>query len=110
MIEFKLTDLAKRHKMTIDECVGDIKHFASPQNETPLREQLNKWYQHGGGWCPMEGFELKNKETHEIQYPEDAPLLPLATAQFRNQTICVYPYAFVAIFEQDGSFEIARMD
>ena len=110
MIQFKLTDYAKKYRLTLEDCVSDIKYFASEQNKQPLSEQLNKMYQHGGGWRPVEGFQITNKETFELTYPEDPPLIPLATAKFRNQTICVYRYAFVAIFEEDGSFQIARMD
>lgn len=110
MIHFKLTELAKRHSMSIEDCVGDIRYFAAEQNDKPLREQLDEMYQHGGGWRPLKGFQLKSEKTFQIEYPEDPPMNPLAIAKFRDQLICVYEYAFVAIFEPDFSFEVARMD
>ena len=43
---------------------------------------------------------------------EDAdPLLsPLALTKFNDELILIYPYAYVAIVQQNGSFEVSRMD
>lgn len=110
MIDFKLTDIGKKHYSDVYDVVGDIKYFASEENtEESLVEQFDRMYSHGGGWNPLDGFEL-NKDTGAIKYPGDPEMPPLATAKFRNQTVNVYQYAFVAIIEEDGSFEVARMD
>ena len=91
----------------IDDIIGDIKFFASEGIDIPLKEQFDKNYSFGGGWNPMEGFTMKDTC---LIYPNDPPLKPIAKASFRNQTIYVYNYAWVAIVEKDGSFEASRMD
>jgi hypothetical protein len=35
---------------------------------------------------------------------------PLACFVWREETIFVYLYGYVAIFQTDGSFEVCRMD
>lgn len=61
-----------------------------------------------GGWSPFKGFEV-NPETHSITYPGDPEYLPLAFAKLREETIWVYPYAWVLV-ERNGKCEISRMD
>lgn len=103
MLQFtRLADLP------INEVVGDIKYFASQELDVPLRDQFNAAYSFGGGWNPFEGFEML--EDKSLKYPEDPPLRPLAVASFRNQKVYAYSYGWVAIVEEDGTFEVSRMD
>ena len=106
MLQFtRLADLP------VNEVVGDIKYFASQELDAPLRDQFNAAYSmvsFGGGWNPIEGFEML--EDKSLKYPEDPPLKPLAVASFRNQKVYAYSYEFVAIVEEDGTFEVSRMD
>lgn len=107
MINFKLLDQARKYGLEIESVVGDIKYFANESDERPLREQFHERYSFGGGWQPIKGFTMKDSY---ITYPGDPSLKPLASALFRDQTIYVYPYAWVAIVEKDGTFEVSRMD
>lgn len=93
------------------ESLGLIPMFLSLDDPAPAREQFDGNYAHGGGWQPMSGWHLD--EDFTLSYrdePADPPLSPLAIAEFRDETILVYPYAWVVILQQDGSFEISRMD
>lgn len=108
MIKFNLTEYSKKHNIPIESIVGNIKYFANEDDPIPLREQFHKNYSFGGGWNPFEGFKM-NKDK-DLIYPDDLPLYPLATAKFRNQEVVMYQHAWVAIVEEDGSFEISRMD
>ena len=58
----------------------------------------------------MKGWEVTDERTYKIKYPEDPALLPVAMADLREELICVYPHAWVGIFQKDGSFELARLD
>jgi hypothetical protein len=71
-------------------------------------EQLDAWYQHGGGWRDFEGFELLDNDS--IAYPGDEPLRPLAATYLRDEHILLYPGSWVAVVQPDRSFRISRMD
>lgn len=90
------------------DLVGYIPEFLSPDDPRPAKEQFNDAYAHGGGWNPMEGWELL--PLRRLKYPGDPPLKPVAELILRDETILVYPHAWVAIVQADGSFEVARMD
>ena len=92
------------------ETLGLIPMFLSTDNSLSAREQFHNNYAHGGGWQPMSGWTLDKDLTLHYQDDEDPPLLPLAATKFNDELILVYPYAWVVIAQQDGSFEISRMD
>jgi hypothetical protein len=89
--------------------VGFLPGFLVDDDPRPVREQFNERYAHGGGWRPQEGFKADG-ETPTLLYPGDPPLKPLACMVFREETIFIYPYGYVAIFQPDKSFEVCRMD
>lgn len=90
------------------EVLGIIPEFIDDTDPRPLREQFNAKYI--GGWYPMQGFTLIDQETGVIQYPGDPPMKPLAWTVVGKERFFLYQYAFVGIFQEDGSFEVARMD
>ena len=91
------------------DAVGIISQFLSEHDPRPAREQLNKGYAHGGGWRPFKGFNLDLK-SRALKYSGDPAYYPLAYATLRDESIFIYPYAWVAIVQLDGTFEVARMD
>lgn len=108
MIRFEKTEYVS--SMTpIEHIVGDIPTFGYEADERPLKEQFNERYSFGGGWRPFEGFVF-DKETKSLTYPGDPTYYPMARGSFRNQFVYVYQYGWVAIVEEDGSFEVSRMD
>lgn len=91
------------------EALGFIPSFLSERSPDPARTQLDEAYAHGGGWRPFEGFVM-NPSNHSIKYPGDPAYFPLASITLREETIIIYPHAWVAIVQPDGTHEIARMD
>lgn len=92
-----------------EDMLGYIPSFVSDTDKRPLREQLDSAYRHGGGFRPMEGWTF-TPETASITYPGDPALKPVAAASIGDETLFVYPHAWVAIVDKDGNFQIARMD
>jgi hypothetical protein len=88
--------------------VGFIPTFLDEDDPRPAREQFQERYQ-WGGWHPQDGFTTRGGRP-TLYYPGDPPLHPLACMAFRDEVIFVYPGAYVAIFQPDGSFEACRMD
>lgn len=100
------------------DMLGLIPHFLHPDDPRPAKEQLNARYAHGGGWQKLFGFEGRwqepqsegDFETLHLNYEDDPELSPLWMIRFGNERVFIYPHAFVAIAQDDNSFEVARMD
>lgn len=103
MIKFEILD----PRMTEDH-LGLIPMFFDEQDPRPAREQAHESYAHGGGWYRFHGFEMLPDGS--LQYPGDPAMQVLATAKLRDETINVYPSAWIAVVQSDGSFEVSRMD
>ncbi len=93
----------------ITEQLGLLPYFIDPQDPRPAREQLDANYQHGGGWLPVAGF-TRDPKSGDLKFPGDPSLSPIAFMRLRDEMVVFYPFAFVAIVQKDGSFEVARMD
>jgi hypothetical protein len=104
LIHFTMLD----HRATQDD-LGFIPMFLNPRDTRSAKEQFNTAYAHGGGWRKFEGFTMRASD-RAIKYPGDPAFKPLAEGKLRNETILVYPHAWVAIVQPDGTYEIARMD
>lgn len=102
MIQFEML-----HPQMTPEYLGNIPYFFSKEDPRSAREQINDNYPFGG-WQPFKGFELGEDNT--LVFPGDHKLVPLAQAKLREETICFYRSAWVAIIQPDGSFEVARID
>ena len=89
--------------------LGWLPSMVDRSDPDPAAVQFHKRYGHGGGWRPIEGFK-KLKSPGHIQHPGDPPMKPLFMTRLRDEVIYVYRYGFVAVFQPDGSFEVARMD
>jgi hypothetical protein len=92
----------------IHDRVGVIPSFLHEEDPRPARQQFDDRYRHGGGWNPVNGFEMKRNG--HLRYPGDPPLQALAYIKLRKELIIVYEHAFVAIIQPDETFEVARMD
>ena len=94
-------------RCTVDH-VGFIPGFLDLDDPRPAAAQFEERYVHGG-WRAQDGFKTGNQR-FTLHYPGDPPLRPIAVMQLRDEKIFIYPYAYVAIFQPDGSFEACRMD
>ena len=93
----------------VPDNVGLLATMIDEANTNKAAKQFDDNYQHGGGWRNFTGFKL-DTETMELTYPGDPPMLPVAMTTLRDETIYVYPYAWVVILQPDQSFEVSRMD
>ena len=85
---------------------GYIPTFLDANDPRPAREQFASRYI--AGWLPFQGFKLL--KNNSLKYPGDPALPPIASAMLRNELICIYRHAWVAIIQADRSFEVCRMD
>lgn len=96
------------HPKMTPEGLGLLPDFFSTSDPRPAAEQLNENYSHGGGWSPMPKWT--HLGDHIIQYPGDPALAPLAMSRLRKETLILYRHSIFGIFQEDGTFEIGRVD
>jgi hypothetical protein len=98
-------------KATADH-LGFLPGFLSEADPDPAAKQIDKHYQHGGGWRGAGGASQWqfNPHTFALKYPGDPAMMPLAFSELRSEKIFFYDYAFVLILQPDGAFEISRVD
>ena len=94
-------------RMRLD-MLGYIPGFLSEADPAPAAEQIDRNYR--SGWFPTIGAKCRLDADGTLHYPGDPPLRPVACTQLRDEMIFVYPGAFVAIVQPDGTFEVARVD
>lgn len=90
------------------EHLGFLPFMVDENDPDDAITQFDKNYVHGGGWRDYNGFEMESDGT--LICAEDPPLHPLAQTRFRDETIYVYQYAWVAVRQPDGTYRVARMD
>ena len=79
-------------------------------SETPVVEQVNERYAHGGGWHKFDGFTY-NREAKTLQYPGDPVYRAFAKAVINDkETVLVFDHAWVLIDRGGDDWEVARMD
>ncbi len=100
-----------------DDFLGLIPDFLDSADPRPAAAQIAENYAFSGGWKPMAVWELTpdnpvdyDETGPAIRYPGDPPLHAIAKARLREERIYVFPHAWVAIVQPDGTFEVSRMD
>ncbi len=103
-------------KATLDH-LGIVPHWLNPNDDRPAAQQIDSHYQHGGGWRPMRGFELRDRARGVLVFPvkdpedgEDEVFEPFAAMMFGREMIFAYRHAIFAIVQPDGSFEVGRLN
>jgi len=97
-----------KHPKATPEMLGFIPQFLNEGDTRPAKEQLDSNYGHGGGWSTFTGMTML--PNGNLSYPGDPPYELLAETRLRDEVIRFYNYAWVAIIQPDGSFEVSRMD
>jgi hypothetical protein len=95
------------HPDTTIETLGHLPELLIENDPRDAKTQFNERYSYGGGWQKMEKFAAFGYVLH---YPGDPELHPIAVIEFRDEKIFLYPASIIAVFQPDGSFEVARMD
>ncbi len=105
-------------RATLDH-LGLIPEFLDEDDPRSAAEQIADRYAHGGGWLPLPGWQLRQDKfiIYPTNSPEDRPeFYPcyfetiLHPDSPKPEIIRVYPYAWVAVIQSNGSFEVARLD
>ena len=98
-----------KHPQVTAELLGIMPFFFSEDDPRPARDQLDENYQHGGGYRPLHGWEMRPDGT--IKYPgDDRPPRLLAEAKLRDETLRFFESAWLCIIQPDGSFAVTRVD
>lgn len=92
-------------KATLEDW-GFIPFFLIPDDPRPMKEQINERYQ--SGWHSIKGFVKEREDC--LKYPGDPLLKPMAEIQLRSERLVLYSHAICAIFQPDGTFDVARLD
>ena len=92
-----------------EDILGLLPEIFRADDDRPAVEQANDRYAHGGGWFPQTGWTIE-PGTGIAHYDGDPPFQPLCVAKLHDEMIIVYPHAYVAILQEDGSYQMARMD
>lgn len=102
--------IAKPARKYHHELLGLLPFIFREDDPRPAAEQANERYAHGGGWQPFGGFTLGQED--EILYPGDTAFRPFARLRLplSSETILVYPYSWVVVKNDDGGWEVCRMD
>jgi len=99
--------------------LGFVPRFFHVGDDRPASEQLEERYAHGGGFRPMEGFELDlNREAplaSRIIYPadEDGPEEVYRAVSYTligNELLIMFESSWLGIVQPDGEFAITRVD
>ena len=107
---WEVTEQGRERGFDILEGLGFIPTFISANSEDGIAKQIDNNYQHGGGWRHYDGFKMGSQHELISQYPEDPPLFPLAIGTLRGEKLYFYDYAWCAVVQEDGTFEVARID
>lgn len=96
--------------MKFPELWGMIPNFIDPASEEPLKDQLDRSYI--CGFKHQEGFTLRELSdgTYHALYEGDPPQIEVDRWEVCGQLLVLFPYAYVAAIEADGSYAVARMD
>jgi hypothetical protein len=102
-----------KHPKAHPDMLGYIPTMIHDTDPRPAREQFDEAYGHGGGWNSFQGFTML--QNGNLLYPDDPPVqllfeTVLHASTPRRETIRFYDFAWVAIVQEDGSFDISRMD
>lgn len=90
------------------EHLGLVPYWFDSEDKRTVRELIETYYQHGGGFRNIDGCTMAENQT--IKYPGDPRMKPLAKMQHGDELVLMYDYAILAIVQPDGTFQVTRVD
>lgn len=102
-----------RHRdgLALDACLMDacglIPHFLQDDDLTMVGS-LNLRYEFGGAGDGKSMAKIDERGVHT--YPSDPPQYPYMKIERGEETMWIYPRAFIAIHKADGTWHHARID
>lgn len=98
-----------KHPLMTHAALGYLPDFFDLDDPRPAKEQLHERYAHGGGYHPMKGKSFIMGDSW-IKFPGDELFPLLAEAKLHKETLRFYYGSWLAIVQEDGSFEVCRVD
>lgn len=95
------------HPRATRQHLGYIPLFFDERDARSAKDQINERYIFGG-WQPFTGPTLD--ENMAMCYSNDPPQPALAVIRLSTERVFIYPHAFVAIVQANGTAEFARLD
>jgi hypothetical protein len=96
-------------RLAMIENIAPLFGMLNDDDPRSARDQLDAHYRHGGGWNPFKGHTLNRDNT--LSYPGDQSMRPVAMTMLHDtELVIVYECAWVAIIQEDRTFEVCRMD
>ena len=105
----------------VRQVLGAIPTWIKADDPTPITEQINRNYLHGGGWDKFDGFEVRLNEDNMycIKYPGDPEyreiargyITRLSGASIDMLIFFQHSWVMAVTFDENGEHhEIARID
>lgn len=93
-----------------------LPRFLSNDDPRSARDQINANYI--SGWNAFAGFELAKMKNlagqslhlYCLRYPGDPAMKERSRATLRNEMVVLFDYDWIAIIQEDGTYEVARCD
>lgn len=98
------------HPLANINMLGYVPLFLMQSDQRRASEQINERYVYGG-WHPSPGMPWSwDAKTYDLRFPGDPMFRPIAKYVLRDEVILLYPSAITLIGQQDGTFEVSRLD
>lgn len=101
------------------EHLGFLPMILLPESRMPVMAQLNARYAHGGGYMPLPNedeftvnIDRNDPGASQLQYPGDPVFKPWGWCwfPFTSELVVVFDAALTVILQEDGSYNIVRLD
>lgn len=93
---------------------GIIPSFINPyKTDTPMWQEVDLNYAHGGGWRDFEGFTVSQTEndTYQLEYAGDPPLPELGRITRGTEVLAIFDHAWCLWADtESGETKVARID